>query len=544
MPSKPITPVVLNGLGSAGLNTQSQDSTLGPEWLTLADNVVFDYQGRISSRKGIKQISKTVANPIKSIGEYVKTDKTKEYFAGSGATIVKLDTSVIPANLTTQVFSGTPQTITDSNWQFFNFNDKFWGVQSGHKVINYDGTNWYDIEDLATYVAPVGVTTFDPSCALGEYGRIWYGGVTEDPGVVYYSDNLIGEKLNHGAAGVLDLKTVWGTDEIVGFAGIMDKLIIFGKNNIAIYNGATDPTTMTLDELIRGDGLAGRDNIAYVSTDVLFLSYEGLKSLQRLTATDGKAPIDDISLAVRNDLTRLLSSTDVTDVKMGYYPEDGLLVLFMPNEFLAYTFDLSRGGLPKITTWSFTSTPLCGLGTIDGKFYLGLYNSIAEYDGYIDVSITDVTGTYGSEGVCETALNTWETSTCWEYTNSNYSYTFQSSWLDLNNPVFSKIIKSGLFTIIGGRNATAEIFVYKDFETGSAFSNTFQLTSSGNVYLYGKLNSLFGTSTYTSPEGPKEYKVSLARTGKVIRLKMTVEVNGNYSSLVNTTLLTKQGKIR
>ena len=57
MPAKQISPVVLNTLGTAGLNTQAQESTLGPEFLTEASNVVFDYQGRITSRKGIKQVS-------------------------------------------------------------------------------------------------------------------------------------------------------------------------------------------------------------------------------------------------------------------------------------------------------------------------------------------------------------------------------------------------------------------------------------------------------------------------------------------------------
>ena len=68
MSAKGLTPVVLSGLGSAGLNTQSQDATLGPEWLTEADNVVFDFQGRIAARKGIKQVSKIVASSIKTIG--------------------------------------------------------------------------------------------------------------------------------------------------------------------------------------------------------------------------------------------------------------------------------------------------------------------------------------------------------------------------------------------------------------------------------------------------------------------------------------------
>ena len=53
MPAKAITPIPLSGMGSSGLNTQAQDSTLGPEWLTQADGMVFDLQGRIASRKGI-----------------------------------------------------------------------------------------------------------------------------------------------------------------------------------------------------------------------------------------------------------------------------------------------------------------------------------------------------------------------------------------------------------------------------------------------------------------------------------------------------------
>jgi hypothetical protein len=547
MPTKPITPVVLSGLGSAGLNTQSQDATLGPEWLTAADNVVFDYQGRISSRKGIKQVSKTIGSSIKSIGCYIKADRTREYYAGAGNAIYKLDTTVTPYSLTSQAFSGTPQTIINGNWQWVNFNDEFWGVQSSHKVVNFDGTNWYDMEDLGTYLAPVGITTFDPSCALGDFGRMWYGGVTEAPGVVFYSDNLIGEALSGGASGIVDLKTVWGNDEVVGLGSIENKLIIFGKQNIVIYTGADDPANMVLDEVIKGIGLAGRDNISYVNTDIIFMSYEGLRSLTRTVQNDGKSPIDDLSLAIRNDLTRLLASADLTTVKSSYYPEDGIIVTFFPGSLKCYVFDMilfASQNRPRITTWSFTSAPLCGLGTIDGTLYLGLSDSVAEYSDYYDVTISDVTGTYGNQSVCEAANNTWETSTCWSYTNNNYNYTWQSAWLDLNNPVIAKIVKAGLFTFVGGRGATSEIFIYKDYDSGSPYSKSFSLTTQGTTYLYGKLNSLYGAAIYASPSTAKEYKVPLGRTGRVIRLKMTTEVNGNYSSLVNTTLLTKQGKIR
>mgnify|MGYP003111897344 CR=1 FL=1 len=608
MPAKPTTPIPLKGMGSSGLNTQAQDSTLGPEWLTQAEGVVFDLQGRIASRKGIKMVSKAIASPVKSIGGYIKSNRTREYYAGAGNAIYKIDTSTSPYSLTAQTFSGTAQTISDANWTWVNFNDELWGIQTGHKVINYNGTNWYDRDDIpvsvatanvngatsstttlvvdgnsgtietgmyvtgsgisgtvtvsslsdqnnlvlssaqslsndvaltftSTYAAPAGVTTFDPSCGLGDFGRMWYGGITEAPGVVYYSDSLIGGKLTGGTAGVIDLKTVWGNDEVVGLASIMDKLVIFGKQNIAIYAGADNVSSMSLEEIIKGTGLAGKDNIAYVGTDILFLSYEGLMSLGRLQQTDGKAPIEDLSVTVRNDLVGILSSATVANIKTAYYPEDGLLVIFMPDEKKAYVFDVKiQTSTPRVTTWPFTTAPLCGLGTIDGKLFMGLPTGVAEYSGYQDATITSD----GSGG--------------WTTTTSNYSYVFQTSWLDLNSPTFAKIIKSGLFAITGGRGASSTISVYKDFELGTPYSKTISLVSGVTISLYTQggdgaalvagTRSLYNSAKYGASAGPKDYKVSLGRTGKVIKLKMDTTVEGHYSSLTDATLLTKQGKIR
>ncbi len=555
MPAKAITPIPLSGMGSSGLNTQAQDSTLGPEWLTQADGMVFDLQGRIASRKGIKMVSKAIASSVKSIGGYIKSNRTREYYAGAGSAIYKIDTSSSPYPLTAQSFSGSAQTITDSNWTWVNFNDELWGIQAGHKVINYDGTNWYDIDDLGAYAAPAGVTTFDPSCGLGDFGRMWYGGITEAPGVVFYSDNLIGEKLTGGAAGSVDLKTVWGNDEVVGLASIMDKIVIFGKQNIAIYTGASNPASMTLEEVIKGTGLAGKDNIAYVGTDILFLSYEGLMSLGRLQQTDGKAPIQDLSITVRNDLVTILSSATVSNIKTAYYPEDGLVVIFMPDEGKCYVFDVKiQRQTPRVTSWAFTTAPLCGLGTIDGKLFIGLPTGVAEYTGYFDVAITDATSTHGSSSPCVAAGGTWASSVCWLPTNSNYSYTFQTSWLDLNSPTLAKIIKSGLFAITGGRGSTSTVSVYKDFELGSPYTKTISLVSGVTISLYTEggdgaalaagTRSLYDTAKYGASAGPKDYKVSLGRTGKVIKLKMNTTVEGHYSSLTAATLLTKQGKIR
>ena len=552
MPAKNTTSISLAGLGARGLNTQAQSATLSLEFLTEANNVVYDLEGRMGPRKGVKQITTPVTTgAIKSIGEFVKADRTREYYAGTGAKIVKLNTATAPDTLVEQSFSGSPQTISDSNWQWVNFNNEFWGVQSGHKVINYDGTNWNDIDDLGAYAAPAGVTTFDPNCALGEFGRVFYGGITEAKGTIYYSDNLIGEKLNGGAAGALDLKTVWGNDEIIHLASLENKLVIFGKQNIVIYSGAINPATMVLEEIIRDVGLAGRDNVVYVGADLFFLSYEGLVSIRRVTQTDGRAPVEGLSTTVRNDLTRILTQATVENIKSIYYQKEGFILTLMPDNDKAYVFDFSVGKMefPRITTWTFNLEPLSALYTFDGKLYFGTTDSLAEYDGYYDVTLTDSTASFGNEAACTAAGGTWDGSKCWTPTNTDYSWLFQTPWSDFGDQVFAKIIKSGLITVTGGQGAAATIQLYKDYEYGSAYSKTFNLTSDAVNYLYGagpssSQASLYGKATYAATAGPKEYKVPLARTGKTFRIKMTFEVKGNYSSLITSNLLAKKGKVR
>lgn len=546
MPAKPTKPIVLQGLGDAGLNTQAEDSTLGPQWLTEANNVVYDLEGRMGPRKGIKQVGKILSAPVKSLGEFIKADRTREYYGGSAGTIVKLDTSTTPNGLTTQSFGGTPATKTDSNWQWVNFNDQFWGIQTGHMPINYSGSAWSDIDDLASYAAPSGISTFDPSCALGEFGRMWYGGVTEDKGTVFYSDNLIGQKVHGGASGSLDLKTVWGNDEIIGLGALEDKLIIFGKQNIVIYNSASIPTSLVLDEIIIGTGLAGRDNIVYVGTDLIFLSYEGLTTLSRLTEQDGKAPVSTVSIAVRNDLSRLMSTTDLSQVKSCYHQKDGFIVTLIPDSNVAYYFDYSRGvkSIPRVTTWSFPDTPRCAVSTLSGKLYLGTETSVAEYDNYNDVVFSDVTSSFGNQTVCEAAGHVFQGSVCYSTVKTDYNWSFQSTWLDLGDQIFSKIIKSGLITISGGQDSAATVTLAKDYEENSTYSKTFSLASDAITFLWGGADSLYGKAKYAPIAGPKEYKIPLARTGKTIRIKMVVEVNGHASRVINFTLLTKQGKMR
>ena len=111
MPSKPLQPLVLDSIGIYGLNRQASPSSLEHKWLTTANNIMLDDRGRISTRKGIKQISINITDHatantlrIKSLGEFRNITGTSTIFCGAGANVFKLNTSNTPYTLDAQTF--------------------------------------------------------------------------------------------------------------------------------------------------------------------------------------------------------------------------------------------------------------------------------------------------------------------------------------------------------------------------------------------------------------------------------------------------------
>jgi hypothetical protein len=301
---------------------------------------------------------------------------------------------------------------------------------------------------------------------------------------------------------------------------------------------------MVLEELIKGVGLAGRDNIVYMGADLLFLSYEGLQSLSRITQTDGKAPLTDMSIAVRNTLAFYLSTADLTTIKTVYHKKEGLVITFVPDSKLAYVFDFSSGQLPKVTTWSFATAPLCGVSTIGGELVVGSATYVAKLEGFAEVDITDTTSTNANQSACEAVNGVWDGSKCWSSSNRLYNYTWSTAWLDLGEPAVTKILRTAYFSYTGGRGSATSLSLYVDHDSVNPLTKNFNLAPAEDYATYGAADSLYGVSKFTSKVGPVEYKIPLGRTGKVIKMKMVTEVVGDYSSLVSMTLLTKQGKIR
>ena len=559
MPAEQLNPLVLNTVGVYGLNTQASPSALPPEWLAKADNIILDEQGRISSRKGIQQVSTSISGEVvQSIVEYRAPSGVYTLFCGTDGDIYKINTSNTPYTLDAQTRTGTPQTITSGHWQWVNFNEKLYGVQNGHTPVYYSGTAWTDLVDFGGYNAPSGISTFDPSCVLGEYGRLWVGGITENNNVVYYSDTLQGNKWNTGASGQVDLKTVWGNDQIVAIKAFMGKLVIFGSYNIAIYNNPSDPNDLALDELIEGVGLRARDSVANLGDDILFLSNTGLRSLARTVTSDGKMPLRNFSKNIRDELALAIVSADMEKCKAAYCLCGGFYILAFPDRNMMYYFDftiINPDSTPRISKFVFDAgeCPTALLSTVDGAMWMGRNDNanIAKYQNYYDQIKTDVTGTYGTQVACEAAGHTWEStnSECWSTTNASYTGSFRTVWLDFkevgSSPSITKILKEFYGVIVGGKDMTIDFTWYRDYNVeGTTQSFTLRPTGTGTPYLWGNSSSLYGAAKFAPSYNPTEYKLPLSKTGKVIQLEMKSGIYGYKASLQSIALQAKQGKLR
>ncbi len=515
----------LDNIGIDGLNTQANPSTLSPSWLAKAENIVLRESGRISFRKGLKQLVLKATAKVGSVAEH-KDGVNFKIFAGVGSTIYTVDFST-PDAPWTNAFN--PTGATDADWEFVDFNRRAFGFQDGHKPVRYSSGTWSLIENVSGYTSPTGITTFNPSCGMGYYGRLWVGGVAESKDVVYYSDTLLGHKWSTGSglAGVIDLKTVWGNDEIVAIAPFYGKLVIFGKHNIVLYNNPTDPSNMSLDEVIRGIGCASRDSVIAVGDDLLFLSDTGLRSLNRTTQLD-KVPLQEFSINIKDTLIRNISQS--SNVKSVYIQNEGIYALSFVDLGITYVFDTKHNtpnGAPRVTTWSFDSDrhPTSLVYTESRGLLAGQKDGgVSIYEGYFDK-------VYVSGGT---------------HTAHTYTGLFKTIWINLGDSVAASLLKKLKAVISGGSGTNVSVRWYKDFSQTPSKTSTLLLnpTTAGGVSLFGASTSLFGVSKYTPIFGLKEYNIPLTGSAKHLQIEMSAETNGYVASLQDMTLLYKQGKIR
>lgn len=530
--AKQLSYLPLVNFGVDGLNSQSNPASLEPVWLTSADNVVLRESGRISFRKGLKQKVVPSGTAIGSLTEH-NDQGTNKIFASYGTSIYTVDFTTPNAAFPSSG-ADVKHTVANSSgdWQFVNFNKRLHCFHTGVVPQRYDGSLGSGSKWTAHATDPATISTlFDPSCAMGFYGRIWAGGVTEAKDVVYWSNLLDGDDWTGGDSGLIDLSKYWDKDEVVALAPFFGKLVIFGKNNIVIYNSPQTVGSLAIDEIIRGVGCVSRDSVQAIGDDLVFLSETGLRSLARTTEKD-KLPLTDLSLNIKDTLIRNIGQS--TNVKSVYVENEGIYIMSFVDKNINYVFDfkhITQNGVPRITTWSFDNdrepASMAYTNLYDGLIVGQKDGSIAGYEGYFD---TDLAWVGGSAS----------------YTNAAFTADVSSIWIPLGQTMSAAILKKMILVLEGGSGATLGLRWYKDFSMNSSATTQIALApaTTGTTALWGASTSLYGAAKFTPIYGLEEYQTPLSGSAKHLKLNLSIVSNGYDASIQDLSIISLQGKIR
>jgi hypothetical protein len=314
-----------------------------------------------------------------------------------------------------------------------------------------------------------------------------------------------------GSAGTLDVTNVWpkNSDNIVALGAHNGFLFIFGRNNILVYQNASDPSAMSLYDVITGIGCEARDSVCNTGTDIIFLSSTGVRSILR-TIQEKSAPFRDLSKNVRDDLLVVVSGADTATVKAVYSPLDAFYLLSFPTSSTLFCFDMRTqlpDGAARATTWD-SLIPASFTVKSDGTLLLGVSGYIAEYGDYTD-------------------------------NGSSYLFQYYTNNTDFGAPSVTSILKKLSAVIIGGSNQDMI------FKWGYDFTGDYQ-ASSANIPLQGV--AYYGISEYNIAEyaggtALQTLAVYPNGSGKVVQTGYETEIYGSALSIQKIEIQAKNGKV-
>lgn len=489
-----------------GLNTQDSPLSLDPSFAIVADNSIIDRRGRIAARKGSDTVTtnKTALGTdyINAIGEYRDDLGNSKLFSVGNNKILSGTTTLVdetPSNYT----------ISANNWKIVNFNSNLYFFQRGYQPLVYNHTLGA-VTPMSTIQHATGVaSTMYGGEVLGAFGRLWTADFIGDKSTIYWSDLLLGNQWSGGSSGSIDISKVWpnGYDEIVALAAHNGFLIIFGRDSIVVYEGAESPASMTLSDTIEGIGCVDRGTVQNLGTDLLFMSKEGLRSIQR-TIQEKSLPLSDLSKNIRNDIiTNITEETE--ELKSVFSPENSFYLITFASQQLTYCFDLRgtlENGAYRVTRW-----PSNGFKSYfrddDGTLYIGSTAGISTYSGY-----NDGTGTY--------------------------QFVYQSPALSFGDTARLKILKKLRPTFVEGSGYTVN--VKWSFDFGEAFRTAF-------VRLASQIPAYFNVAEFTAAEFTtgsliSEPTVNATGDGTTVNVALQTDINGQPLSVQEFNVLTLIGK--
>lgn len=529
MPTGPLQSVSLLAPGFMGLNTQDTRVGLSSGYATRANNLIIDKGGRLASREGHKVLNEPNAdlgeNYIESIWRHDILDGRSFYlcagnnklFEGKDNALLEL-TDITPAGVTVDGNRWQMQSLPEgagSNARIYTI-----ATQKDNPALAYSvagiSSSWTEITDI-----PIGVTTFDPDTCLSAYGRIWTGGVSENPFTIFYSDLLDPTNFNSDNAGVLDISSVVGNnDTIVGLAQHNNFLIVFCNDNIVIYKGAENPETMSLEDVITGIGCLSRDSIKATGTDLIFLSKSGVRSLSR-TIQEKSMPMRELTLNIRDEVTGWLKyETYPENIRAGYCEDDAFYIITLPlNRKMVY-IDLRmpmENGSARCTTWALNNGNLFNSFFDDNKttqFLMGVKGGIAKYDGHTD-------------------------------NGESYDITYRSAASDLGGEgqTIKKMAKRATLTIEGAKQQDFTMSYGYDYTRNPRKVVLDRDLGTGIYPKYVAPTSLYGVTKYASTNiGVHRIKIPLGGSGESFYFGLDATILDELMSIQKIDVFLKTGK--
>ena len=501
--------ITITAPGFAGINTQDAPLSQDPSFCAIADNCVIDKQGRVAARKGAKALT---TNGPAVLGSSIGIQAIHQFRDDSGATSVFSCGNNKIFTGTTTLTNVTPAayTITANNWKMVTLNEHIYFFQRGYVPLVYSTAT----TPLSVITAHPGYTGTAPNGneALAAFGRLWVADTTTDKSTIKWSDLLEGAKWTGGSSGSIDITKVWpnGYDEIVALAAHNGFLVIFGKESIVIYEGASNPSTMTLHDTISSIGCVGRDAVTSTGKDLVFLDKSGLRSLSR-TIQEKSAPLGDISRNVDEDI-KLIISNETGNIQVHYSPVEAFVVTLFPNQDISYVFDTKRqleDGSYRATTWT-SMGALCFTNLIDDTLYIGTSIGISTYSGFNDDTAT-------------------------------YVLTYSSHPLTFGNSSTLKFLKKINVTTFNGADALVTLSWAYDYAT--AYKKRSYTLPATSVAQYGESEYNEGAEYSTSITLINREKVNANGQGTAVSVGLETTIDGNSIAIQELNIQALVGKI-
>jgi hypothetical protein len=499
--AKPLQSIVIQAPGFYGLNTQDSPTGLTEQFALSAENCVIDRFGRIGARKGYKFLNSS-NSAILSLHEHINEDGSTELLSSTDSALLQGEETLVD-------ITPTGYTVSDGLFNYATLNNITYIFRENREPLYYDGVTCDLISNNSFYsgTVPQGNTP------LAAFGRLWVSKGT----TVYFSDLLTGMMWDTGSSGSIDVSKVWagGSDTITGLATHNNFLFIFGKRQILIYQGATDPATMSLADSIVGIGCLEHRTIQNTGSDLIFLSETGVRSINR-TIQEKSAPIGDLSKNVRNELGSYLAAGYNYDSV--YSPNEAFYLLNIKGAGVVYVFDM-RGSLEdgsaRVTKWN-AINPLCLVyREANNDVLIGKDTGIAKHTGHLDGVPVN-----GSGGV-------------------SYQMSYFTNYLDFGAPSNLKMLKNLKITFIGGSGA--EVTLNYGYDYDFAYKKRAFVLPKQNIAEFDIAE--FGLGEYNQGILVNRPSVNASSAGSIVQLGVDVNINGSPISVQRITAQSVLGRV-